>query len=217
MIIFKGKNINFAPLFIIVNVLLKVMDFIERLQNEKTNLSGDIFMYEDGSEFVKAFERSAFMLCKVFKPMKPLIARNKEYGGQYVKIGYSKQSLTKYTSHPDYDYTKMEDNGLVVHRLTRKTQTDFPEEEYSVWKQEAIAQHEKKNEEKRQVANTSSIHGSSSFIFDMAAEDGETIETKMRKLIKDIMQQSLADYTPMRALNYLNSIQERIRNEGLSD
>ena len=44
-----------------------------------------------------------------------------------------------------------------------------------------------------------------------------SMETKRRLVIADIMQQPLADYTPMRALIYLNSLQERIRNEGISE
>ena len=40
---------------------------------------------------------------------------------------------------------------------------------------------------------------------------------KIKAVIDDIMSQQLSNYTPMQALNYLNSLQERIKNEGLSD
>lgn len=45
------------------------MKFIERLQNEKKNLTGNIVMYEDASKFIKVYERSAFMFVQTFKPM----------------------------------------------------------------------------------------------------------------------------------------------------
>lgn len=188
------------------------MEFNERLKYEQTNTSGDIVMYEDGSEFIKAFERSAFMLCRCFKPMEPLVYNNKEYGGMYVKVGYSKKSVARYTSHPDYDYSKKDDNGVIIHRLTRKQGMEFPEEDFSRWKEKAIA--DKREKKDREKADATGTRNADAVVPEQVSPSASSWE---KLLISDIMAQQLSNYTPMMALNYLNSLQERIRNERLSD
>ena len=196
------------------NLLYRIMTFIERLNNEKTNLDGDIFMYEDGSEFIKAFERSAYMLCRSFKPMEPLVYNNKEYGGMYVKIGYSKKSVEKYTSHPDYDYSRQEDGDLIIHRLKRKQPMDFPEDDYAEWKNKAVAS---KSECKEKGGRRSPIVPNTTMVEEPVHEPEPSINAEAKIILADILAQQLSNFTPMQALNYLNSLQERIRNAGISD
>ena len=209
---FKGKIINFAPHSGFYNLYV-TMTYIERLQNEKANLYGHIFMYEDGSKFVRALERSAYMFCQVFKPFTTVTSNNKEYGA-YVYIGFNKEQLERFTSHPDYVYDKKVDGTVTIHTLTRKTPMDFPEEEYIRWKDKALAAKDKKPQKEassvpENVHARQDEHPQES----TPASAETTADAATSLIIADIMSQQLSNYTPMQALNYLNSLQERIRHE----
>lgn len=175
-------------------------------------------MYEDGSEFIKVYERSAFMLGQTFKPMEALIYNNKEYGGPYVKVGFPKKRISAYISHPDFTYSKKEEGNLLIHTLIRKDPTDFPEEKYNEWKNKAIEANLKKQDNKQkknEVQSSVTTQDSIQETPDDTPNNGT--DYKIKAVIDDIMSQQLSNYTPMQALNYLNSLQERIKNEGLSD
>ena len=191
------------------------MIFIERLKAEQTNLSGNIFLYEDGSKFIKALERSAYLFCQVFKPLIPLSYNNREYGGSYVTIGFPKDQLGKYIAPDGYTYNRKEDGNIVIHSLIRTNPIDFPEKDFEDWKNNAIID----KKEKKEKSNKASLEDKpcTKVQEDSSSPVNLSLETKRRLVIADIMQQPLADYTPMRALIYLNSLQERIRNEGISE
>ena len=191
------------------------MIFIERLKAEQTNLSGNIFLYEDGSKFIKALERSAYLFCQVFKPLVPLSYNNREYGGSYVTIGFPKDQLEKYITPEGYTYNRKEDGNIVIHSLIRTDPIDFPEKDFEDWKNNAIMD----KKEKKEKSNKPSLEDKpcTKVQDDYSSPINLSLETKRRLVIADIMQQPLADYTPMRALIYLNSLQERIRNEGISE
>lgn len=191
------------------------MIFIERLKAEQTNLSGNIFLYEDGSKFIKALERSAYLFCQVFKPLIPLSYNNREYGGSYVTIGFPKDQLEKYIAPDGYTYNRKEDGNIVIHSLIRTDPIDFPEKDFEDWKNNAIID----KKEKKEKSNKASLEEKpcTKVQEDSSSPVNLSLETKRRLVIADIMQQPLADYTPMRALIYLNSLQERIRNEGISE
>lgn len=194
------------------------MEFIERLKNEKTNITGNIVMYEDASKFIKVYERSAFMLVQTFKPMEALVYNNKEYGGPYVMMGFPKNSISSYINHSDFTYSKKEEGNILIHTLIRKDPTDFPEEKYNEWKNKAIEANLKKQENKQkknEVQSSVTTQDSIQETTDETPNNGT--DYKIKAVIDDIMSQQLSNYTPMQALNYLNSLQERIRNEGLSD
>jgi len=191
------------------------MIFIERLKAEQTNLSGNIFLYEDGSKFIKVLERSAYLFCQVFKPLVPLSYNNREYGGSYVTIGFPKDQLEKYIAPEGYTYNRKEDGNIVIHSLIRTDPIDFPEKDFEDWKNNAIMD----KKEKKEKSNKPSLEDKpcTKVQEDSSSPVNLSLETKRRLVIADIMQQPLADYTPMRALIYLNSLQERIRNEGISE
>lgn len=191
------------------------MIFIERLKAEQTNLSGNIFLYEDGSKFIKALERSAYLFCQVFKPLVPLSYNNREYGGSYVTIGFPKDQLEKYIAPEGYTYNRKEDGNIVIHSLIRTDPIDFPEKNFEDWKNNAIID----KKEKKEKSNKVSLEDKpcTKVQEDSSSPVNLSLETKRSLVIADIMQQPLADYTPMRALIYLNSLQERIRNEGISE
>lgn len=194
------------------------MKFIERLQNEKKNLTGNIIMYEDASKFIKVYERSAFMFVQTFKPMEALVYNNKEYGGPYVMMGFPKNSISSYINHSDFTYSKKEEGNLLIHTLIRKNPTDFPEEKYNEWKNKAIEANLQKQENKQrknEVQSSVTTQDSIQETPDDTPNNGT--DYKIKAVIDDIMSQQLSNYTPMQALNYLNSLQERIKNEGLSD
>lgn len=194
------------------------MKFIERLQNEKKNLTGNIIMYEDASKFIKVYERSAFMFVLTFKPMEALVYNNKEYGGPYVMIGFPKNSISSYINHSDFTYSKKEEGNLLIHTLIRKNPTDFPEEKYNEWKNKAIEANLQKQENKQrknEIQSSVTTQDSIQETPDDTPNNGT--DYKIKAVIGDIMSQQLSNYTPMQALNYLNSLQERIKNEGLSD
>lgn len=194
------------------------MEFIERLQSEKKNLTGNIVMYEDASKFIKVYERSAFMLGLTFKPMEALVYNNKEYGGPYVMMGFPKNSISSYINHSDFTYSKKEEGNLLIHTLIRKDPTDFPEEKYNEWKNKAIEANLKKRENKQKInEGQSSVTTQDSIQYTPDDTPNNGTDYKIKAVIDDIMSQQLSNYTPMQALNYLNSLQERIKNEGLSD
>ena len=194
------------------------MKFIERLQNEKKNLTGNIIMYEDASKFIKVYERSAFMFVLTFKPMETLVYNNKEYGGPYVMMGFPKNSISSYINHSDFTYSKKEEGNLLIHTLIRKNPTDFPEEKYNEWKNKAIEANLQKQENKQRKSEVqSSVTTQDSIQETPDNTPNNGTDYKIKAVIDDIMSQQLSNYTPMQALNYLNSLQERIKNEGLSD
>ena len=194
------------------------MEFIERLKNEKTNITGNIVMYEDASEFIKVYERSAFMLGQTFKPMEALVYNNKEYGGPYVKVGFPKKSISSYISHPDFTYSKKEEGNLCIHTLIRKQPADFPEEKFAEWKNKAIEANLQKQENRQKKDEVTTRVTTQDTVEETPDNTQNTgINYQMKVILDDIMSQQLSNYTPMQALNYLNSLQERIRNEGLSD
>lgn len=176
------------------------MTFNERLNAEKQNLSGTIFLYEDGSMFVRAMERSAFMFCQVFRFLVPVIRNNRDYGGPYASVGFPKEKLSEYTGQDGYSYQKQEDGSVTTHVLTPVDTTGFafPEEEFLRWKNSAIAAKGK--------AKTATMP---------TTPETPVVSDTVQQIISDIMRQNLADYTPMKALNYLNTLQERIRHEGI--
>ena len=189
------------------------MTFIQRLQAEEANTFGDIFLYEDGSKFIKAHERSAYMFCQVFKPMVRMVSNNKEYGGPYVTIGFPKEQRERYASHEGYTYSRRKDGNIVIHTFTRKEPVEFPEADFQAWKGKAVTDKAGKKGRKQKPADDD-IQTPPAEALPAAATSADS---SLKLIISDIMQQPLADYTPMRALNYLNTLQERIRNEGLSD
>ncbi len=194
-----------------------MITFIERLQNEKANLGGNIVMYEDGSEFIKAYERSAFMLCNVFKPMEPLVLNNKEYGGPYIKIGFPKNKISTYICHPDYDYHKNDEGKVIVHTLIRKVPIDFPENGFLKWKDNAVVLRNSGVKKGNRMTGIDKSIPLKEEAPGYSLQTTDCRDSKYKHIINDIMAQQLSNYTPMLALNYLNSLQERIKNEGLSD
>lgn len=191
------------------------MLFIERLKAEQTNLSGNIVLYEDGSIFIKAYERSAFMFCKIIKSVIPLVYNNKKLGGQYISIGLPKVQLEKFTALEGYVYKRYEIDNVIIHSLLRNDSLIFPEKDYEYWKNKIITEkNEKKNTSKKGLDNIGCLKTNGK---NHSNSENLSLETRRRLVIADIMQQSLVDFTPMRALTYLNLLQERIRNEGISE
>ena len=92
---------------------------------------------------------------------------------------------------------------------------DFPEESFKDWKNKAVA--DKKDKKDKQDKPLVEDGACTKVEEEISSPTNLSMETKRRLVIADIMQQPLADYTPMRALIYLNSLQERIRNEGISE
>lgn len=189
------------------------MLFIERLKAEISNTEGHIILYEDGSKFIKALERSAFMFCRNIKPFIPVVKNNKEYGDSYITIGFQKEHLEKYINLDGYKYIREESDKVIVHKLLKEEPVTFPEASFEEWKNKAIAAANDKRTENR----TQKTENDNTTLTPQVPLKTGAVETERKLIIADIMQQPLADYTPMRALNYLNSLQERIRNAGISD
>lgn len=133
-------------------------------------------------------------------------------------MGFPKNSISSYINHSDFTYSKKEEGNLLIHTLIRKNPTDFPEEKYNEWKNKAIEANLQKQENKQrknEVQSSVTTQDSIQETPDDTPNNGT--DYKIKAVIGDIMSQQLSNYTPMQALNYLNSLQERIKNEGLSD
>lgn len=214
------------------------MDIIEKLKAEEGNLS-TITIYEDKGIFAHAYERSAFALTLDVKTFEPNVAHNGTLKMKYISVGIPKASLKQYLAKYKYSTDKTEEDLTVY--VVRLDKPLFTEEEFQKWKELVIVnkfdenvrkQGKKenpyiidcKNIGKSDDSQTAVIPSSVSTeapalspeVAPVTEESGLDSADRERLaflegVASDILAIQVQDFSPMKALNYLSDLQNKIR------
>ena len=214
------------------------MDIIEKLKAEEGNLS-TITIYEDKGIFAHAYERSAFALTLDVKTFEPNVAHNGTLKMKYISVGIPKASLKQYLAKYKYSTDKPEEDLTVY--VVRLDKPLFTEEEFQKWKELVIVnkfdenarkQGKKenpyiidcKNIGKSDDSQTAVIPSSVSTeapalspeVAPVTEESGLDSADRERLaflegVASDILAIQVQDFSPMKALNYLSDLQNKIR------
>lgn len=214
------------------------MDIIEKLKAEEGNLS-TITIYEDKGIFAHAYERSAFALTLDVKTFEPNVAHNGTLKMKYISVGIPKASLKQYLAKYKYSTDKPEEDLTVY--VVRLDKPLFTEEEFQKWKDlvivnkfdENVRKHGKKenpyiidckNIGKSDDSQTAVIPSSVSTeapalspeVAPVTEESGLDSADRERLaflegVASDILAIQVQDFSPMKALNYLSDLQNKIR------
>ena len=160
------------------------MSIIEKLQREDDNAM-HIFLYANKGVFANAYEKSAYSLIKSGFQMKTNVSYNRKLKQHYVSIGLPVDKVEQYLEGK-FKYTKTSTNNDTVYEITLPMSI-FSEEEYESWKKSLLF-----NKEKATVIPSSDCNND---------------------VIQSILNLSLADISPMEAMNFLNKIQQQLRHE----
>ena len=214
------------------------MDIIEKLKAEEGNLS-TITLYESKGIFVSAFERSAFALTLDVKTFEPNVAHNGTLKMKYISVGIPKASLKQYLAKYKYSTDKPEEDLTVY--VVRLDKPLFTEEEFQKWKDLVIVnkfdenvrkQGKKENpyiidcknigksDDSQTAVTPSSVSTEapalSPEVPPVTEESGLDSADKERLaflegVASDILAIQVQDFSPMKALNYLSDLQNKIR------
>lgn len=214
------------------------MDIIEKLKAEGGNLS-TITIYEDKGIFAHAYERSAFALTLDVKTFEPNVAHNGTLKMKYISVGIPKASLKQYLAKYKYSTDKPEEDLTVY--VVRLDKPLFTEEEFLKWKELVIVnkfdenvrkQGKKENpyiidcknigksDDSQTAVTPSSVSTEAPALSPEGApvteESGLDSADKERLaflegVASDILAIQVQDFSPMKALNYLSDLQNKIR------
>ena len=214
------------------------MDIIEKLKAEEGNLS-TITIYEDKGIFAHAYERSAFALTLDVKTFEPNVAHNGKLKMKYVSVGIPKASLKQYLAKYKYSTDKPEEDLTVY--VVRLDKPLFTEEEFQKWKELVIVnkfdenvrkQGKKENpyiidcknigksDDSQTAVTPSSVSTEAPALSPEVApvtEESELDSADRERLAflegvaSDILAIQVQDFSPMKALNYLSDLQNKIR------
>ena len=214
------------------------MGIIEKLKAEEGNLS-TITLYEGKGIFVSAFERSAFALTLDVKTFEPNVFHNGQLKMKYISIGIPKKNIKQYLAK--YKYSTDEPEPDLTVYVVRLDKPLFTEEEFQKWKESVIVnkfdenvrkQGKKenpyiidcKNIGKSDDSQTAVIPSSVSTeapalspeVAPVTEESGLDNADRERLaflegVASDILAIQVQDFSPMKALNYLSDLQNKIR------
>lgn len=214
------------------------MDIIEKLKAEEGNLS-TITIYEDKGIFAHAYERSAFALTLDVKTFEPNVAHNGTLKMKYISVGIPKASLKQYLAKYKYSTDKPEEDLTVY--VVRLDKPLFTEEEFQKWKDLVIVnkfdenvrkQGKKENpyiidcknigksDDSQTAVTPSSVSTEAPALSPEVApvtEESELDSADRERLAflegvaSDILAIQVQDFSPMKALNYLSDLQNKIR------
>ena len=214
------------------------MGIIEKLKAEEGNLS-TITIYEDKGIFAHAYERSAFALTLDVKTFEPNVAHNGKLKMKYISVGIPKASLKQYLAKYKYSTDKPEEDLTVY--VVRLDKPLFTEEEFQKWKELVIVnkfdenvrkQGKKENpyiidcknigksDDSQTAVTPSSVSTEapalSPEVPPVTEESGLDSADKERLaflegVASDILAIQVQDFSPMKALNYLSDLQNKIR------
>lgn len=214
------------------------MDIIEKLKAEEGNLS-TITIYEDKGIFAHAYERSAFALTLDVKTFEPNVAHNGKLKMKYISVGIPKASLKQYLAKYKYSTDKTEEDLTVY--VVRLDKPLFTEEEFLKWKElvivnkfdENVRKHGKKenpyiidcknigkSDDSQTAVTPSSVSTEapalSPEVAPVTEESGLDSADRERLaflegVASDILAIQVQDFSPMKALNYLSDLQNKIR------
>ena len=104
----------------------------EILQAEQKNDGSFIRLYAEGI-FYKAYERSAWMACRVLHPFMVKKRAVRKVGQEVVSVGFPKTSLQKWAGERQVEDAG--DESVLIH-LSEDERVPFDEKEFEAWKSE---------------------------------------------------------------------------------
>lgn len=174
------------------------MTFKERINNEKDNLS-KIVLYNDRGLFFNLVERSAYAFCTRIKPFKVHVKTLKGLKDPFVSIGVPVEKKDEYLQ------------GLVVTtddsgNVTALLKEPIDENAFQAWKKHIIEQKGIENTAKKQDSlSAESVHAEAHEI------QNDCMDPVIRQCLQEIKTLNIASMTPMEAMVYLNSVQQRLK------
>ena len=175
------------------------MTYKERLNNEKDNLT-KIILYDDKGLFLQAVERSAYAFHTRIKPFKVHVKTLKDFDGYYMEIGVPSGKVDTYLSGLTVN---KEGNGIITAILDEP----IDENAFQAWKKHIIEQKEIENTAKIQQDSLSA----ESVPVDAHEIRNDCIDSVIRQCLQEIKTLNIASMTPMEAMVYLNSVQQRFK------
>ena len=171
------------------------MTFKERLNREKDNHSA-IILFNDRGLFYNVLERSAYAFCTRIKPFKVHVKTLKGLDDPFVSIGVPVSQKDTYLKFLNFT---TDDQGNVMAQLDKA----IDEKDFQEWKKHILDNY---NEKKEKAENT--------FILEEQIEDTDKQEEKiiLRQCFQEVKTLNIASMTPMEAMLYLNSLQQKLKN-----
>jgi len=176
------------------------MTFKERIDNEKDNLT-KIVLYNDRGLFFNLVERSAYAFCTRIKPFKVHVKTLKGLKEPFVSIGVPVEKKDEYLQ------------GLVVTtddsgNVTALLKEPIDENAFQAWKKHII--------EQKKIENTAKIQQDSLSAESVPVEAHEIrndcIDPVIRQCLQELKALNIASMTPMEAMIYLNSVQQKLKD-----
>ena len=176
------------------------MTFKDRIDNEKDNLT-KIVLYNDRGLFFNLVERSAYAFCTRIKPFKVHVKTLKDLKDPFVSIGVPVEKKEEYLK--DLAVTT-DDNG----NITALLKEPIDEKAFQAWKKHVIEQKEKENVAKAQQ----DISPANSEDHDKPEIRNDGINPVIRQCMQELKALNIASMTPMEAMIYLNSVQQKLKD-----
>ena len=193
------------------------MSIQEKLKAEEGNYSS-IVIYGDGSNFVHAYERSAYAFTKMIKSYEVKVQIPKNGGISYCHIGFPVATMEKLIKQYNFSSDCPDEKTKV---WVMKTEEDyFSEEEFLTWKRVSTIEQARKNGEKTGIIGPVGGTASASVAASEPEKSnrqqtagGSVLPEEARlavELVHEIHNLELTDYTPWMAMEYLVKIKKRI-------
>lgn len=178
------------------------MTFKERINNERDNLT-KMVLYNDRGLFYNLVERSAYAFCTRIKPFKVHVKALKGLEMPFVSIGVPVDRKDEYLQGLT---VTTDDNGNVTALLKEP----IDENAFRAWKKHLISQKEGERAAKLPLAQDACPSVS-------AHEDAPEVplgndSAVVRQCLQEVKALNIASMTPMEAMLYLNSLQQKLKD-----
>ena len=175
------------------------MTFKERLDKERDN-HAKIILFNDGGLFFNLVERSAYAFHTRIKPFKVHVKTLKGLDEPFVSIGVPVEKIDEYLQ------------GLTIEadgpgNISAHLPEPIDENAFLAWKKHII---EEENVKKATASKPARIPVTSP-----APSDDDMInndDVVIRQCFQDVNTLNIASMTPMEAMLYLNSLQQKLKN-----
>lgn len=192
------------------------MNIQEKLKAEEGNYSS-IVLYGDGSNWIHAYERSAYAFTKMIKKYEVQVQIPKNGGMTYCHIGFPVSALKNILKQ--YKYSKDCPDEKTKIWIIRTEEDYFSENEFQTWKRVSTIEQTKKAGEKDKDSSVAPADdagkqsGPSVSNGEMASVEAPVLPEEARQaleLVHEIHNLELTEYTPWMAMSYLVNIKKRI-------
>ena len=177
------------------------MTFKERLDKEKDNLT-KIILFNDRGLFFNLVERSAYAFHTRIKPFKVHVKTLKGLDKPYVSLGVPVDKADEYLQGMT---TEKDEQGNLIANLNEP----IDERAFLSWKEHIIDNNIQKNNNVE-----SDKHSGSSAIKNepRPKENHSEDENIIQQCFQEVKLLNLASMTPMEAMLYLNSLQQKLKD-----